>query len=111
MAVYADHPETETGLEKGIPPVATPIGELLFRAGCVWFKNFYFPEGYKEGEVKLQGEKPVDKRARKKALREIDGDLKEFVNTEGGRGESIFKSAIKRAEKIVKTIESEIGKQ
>ncbi len=47
--VYIGHGETEEGLRKGVPPPVTPIGYLLWRAGCVWFKDWYFVEGFWEG--------------------------------------------------------------
>lgn len=35
-----------------------PLGYALFRAGCTWFKDWYFAEGGREGDTKLQGNKP-----------------------------------------------------
>ena len=46
------------GLQRGFPPVGTPLGYALFRAGCTWFKDWYFAEGGREGDTKLQGNKP-----------------------------------------------------
>ena len=49
---------TQTGLLAGIPPLATPLGALLFEVGCGdSFKDWYFPEGGQEGGRKLQGNK------------------------------------------------------
>lgn len=107
MVVYANHEETETGLEKSIPPSATRIGYLLYQAGCVWFKNWYFPEGRKEGRVKLQGEKPVTKKQRKEALFEIYRELKKFLKREKNQSEEVFRQALKRAEKITEEIITE----
>jgi hypothetical protein len=33
---------------------------LLWIGGCRWFKDWYFAEGWKEGGIKLQGEKPLN---------------------------------------------------
>ncbi len=55
--------ETQLGLLAGIPPLATPMGALLHRAGCGdSFKDWYFPEGGQEGGRKLQGNKAFDDR-------------------------------------------------
>jgi hypothetical protein len=47
--------ETEVGLKRRFPPVATPIGTALYEAGATWFKDWYYPEGWMEGGFKLQG--------------------------------------------------------
>ncbi len=47
---------TQRGLLAGIPPLATPLGGVLFDIGCGdSFKDWYFPEGGQEGGRKLQG--------------------------------------------------------
>jgi hypothetical protein len=56
------HQETEEGLRKGIPPVSTPQGILLFHSGCRWVKNWYLAEGGNEGLRKLWGEKPLNEK-------------------------------------------------
>lgn len=57
MVVYGED-ETERGLQRGFPPAVTPLGRALLLAGCTWFKDWYFAEGGREGETKLQGNKP-----------------------------------------------------
>ena len=54
--------ETEEGLRRGIPPVSTPQGTLLFHSGCRWVKNWYLAEGGHEGLRKLWGEKPPNEK-------------------------------------------------
>ncbi len=54
------HQETEEGLRRGIPPVSTPQGILLFHCGCRWVKDWYLAEGGHEGLRKLWGEKPFN---------------------------------------------------
>lgn len=56
------HQETQQGLLKGIPPVSTPQGILLFHSGCRWVKDWYLAEGGHEGLRKLWGEKPINER-------------------------------------------------
>jgi hypothetical protein len=58
MAEYEklDWHTTQRGLLAGIPPLATPLGALLFELGVGdSFKDWYFPEGGMEGTRKLQG--------------------------------------------------------
>jgi len=60
MAEYEklDWHTTQRGLLAGIPPLATPLGALLFDLGVGdSFKDWYFPEGGQEGGRKLQGNK------------------------------------------------------
>ncbi len=52
--------DSERMLGLGYPPVSTPLGYLLFRAGCRSFRDWYIPEGGREGPRKLQGFKPLD---------------------------------------------------
>ena len=47
--------ETEGALRRRVPPAATPLGRALIAAGCRWLKDWYFAEGGREGEAKLQG--------------------------------------------------------
>jgi hypothetical protein len=56
------HQETQQGLLKGIPPVSTPQGILLFHSGFRWVKDWYLAEGGHEGLRKLWGEKPLDEK-------------------------------------------------
>lgn len=63
--------DTQGGLLAGIPPLATPLGALLFDAGSGdSFKDWYFPEGGQEGGRKLQGNKAyTDEQASEMAAR------------------------------------------
>ncbi len=52
---------TERMLSQGLPPVATPLGHLMFLAGCgASFRDWYISEGGREGPRRLQGFKPLD---------------------------------------------------
>ena len=58
MAEYDSRPRTSTAraLAARVPPVATPLGALLFDLGCgVAFRDWYISEGGREGPRKLQG--------------------------------------------------------
>jgi len=106
MVVYLNHEETRKGLERGVPAPATPIGYLLWKSGCTWFKDWYFAEGFREGDVKLQGDKPLDEKNRRKDLLEIHEELTKFLK-KGGKKEELFLKARKRAEDILKHIARE----
>jgi hypothetical protein len=52
---------TERMLSLGLPPVTTPLGYLVFLAGCgASFRDWYISEGGREGPRRLQGFKPLD---------------------------------------------------
>jgi hypothetical protein len=74
MAVYGQD-ETERGLLRGVPPAATPLGHALLRGGCTWFKDWYFAEGGREGETKLQGNKPLTAELRSGQLAAVRNEL------------------------------------
>ncbi len=62
--------ETRRGLMIDIPAQLTRLGFLLFLNGFTWFKDWYFPEGGNEGGQKLQAEKPLtDKDRRRQWIR------------------------------------------
>jgi len=108
MVVYLNHEETKKGLERGVPAPATPIGYLLWKSGFTWFKDWYFAEGFWEGDVKIQGDKPIDNENRRKDLLEIHKELTEFLKKEKGE-ERLFLDARKRAEDVLEVIKREIS--
>ena len=56
-----EHYDTAQSLALGIPAIATPLGYLMFQAGCgAGIKDWYFSEGGNEGPRKLQGFKALD---------------------------------------------------
>jgi len=54
------HHATLLALTRGVPPVCTAQGDLLFQSGFRWVKDWYLAEGGHEGPRKLWGEKPSD---------------------------------------------------
>ena len=109
MVIYVNHEETRKGLERAFPAPTTPIGYLLWKSGCTWFKDWYFAEGFWEGDVKLQGNKPLDEENRKKNLLEMRKELVAFLEREKAE-EKLLLDARKRAEDVLKDIEREISK-
>jgi hypothetical protein len=76
VAYEAD--ETERALRRRTPPAATPLGYEMLRAGCRWFKDWYYPEGGREGGTKLQGTLPLDQEHRQRAEEKLKRDLEAF---------------------------------
>lgn len=73
------HRETKLGLDRGYPPVVTPLGFLLFIAGCgMGFKDWYFAEGGREGPEKLQGYKPIDEEVARQKAEQMLQELRAF---------------------------------
>ncbi len=110
MVPYVDHEETREGLQKGIPAAATPLGYLLWRSGCTSFKDWYFSEGFREGDIKLQGNKPPDKENRRRDLIDTRKELTHFLKREKG-DEKLSLDARKRAETILNTVKKELEPQ
>ena len=77
--------DTERALRRRVPPAATPLGLALLRAGCRWFKDWYFPEGGREGGTKLQGTLPLNEQRRHQAKEELAAELRAFLDR--GHGE------------------------
>jgi hypothetical protein len=82
MVEYDSHSQrvTERILGLGYPPLTTPLGSLLLAAGCRSFRDWYIPEGGREGPRKLQGFKPLDEgtaRERTRALAQALGEVLE----------------------------------
>ncbi len=84
---YLEDEETMIQLARGYPAPASRLGYLLFQNGFTWFKDWYFPEGLMEGNVKLQGEKPLNEEARIRHLRAMYEELESFLSRAGGRDE------------------------
>jgi hypothetical protein len=72
--------ETHTELLLRVPPVATHLGSLMFRAGFRGeFKDWYISEGGHEGPRKLQANKSPTAKAAREAMRVHLAELKAFV--------------------------------
>ncbi len=83
----AGQEETFAELVLGVPPPASYLGFLMFRAGCCGeFKDWYFSEGGHEGPRKLQANKSPDAAAEKLALREHMRRLRAFIRSPMPRG-------------------------
>ena len=75
--------ETRISIACGIPPVATPLGNILFRVGCgVALKDWHFAEGGSEGPRKLQGYKALNEEHRRARTGEMAAKLGSFLQSE-----------------------------
>jgi hypothetical protein len=108
MVDYLNHDETRKSLEHGVPAPATQLGYLLWRAGCTSFKDWYFAEGFWEGNIKLQGNKPLNEEDRRKNLLETRRELTEFLKREKSDMRLLL-DARGRAEDLLKEIAREIS--
>ena len=107
---YSEDQETVHGLSNDFPPPVTRLGYKLFKNGFTWFKDWYFPEGFKEGGQKLQGEKPLNNEYRDKHLKDIENSIKQFLDTykEIDEDSKFITQSIFRGEKILNDIKREI---
>ena len=84
LMVEYDSPEqqdTARSLALGIPPVATPLGYLMFSIGCgTGFKDWYFAESGAEGPRKLQGYKALNKEHAQIKTEEMIRELTSFLD-------------------------------
>ncbi len=72
---------TAQALAANVPPVATPVGAMMFAAGCgVAFKDWYLAEGGREGARKLQGFRAVDAAHEERRGREMFAELEAFMS-------------------------------
>jgi hypothetical protein len=97
--------ETSQGLNCGIPPIATPLGYLLFAAGRLKIKDWYFPEGGNEGMPKLEGIGAVDREHSARMKRETTNELKLFLKRGACHDKELEQPARKRAEEILESID------
>jgi len=71
---------SERMLALGVPPVATPLGYLLFLSGCgASFRDWYISEGGREGPRKLQGFKPLDDEDARRKADSMAEELRQFL--------------------------------
>lgn len=96
MVHYLQDTETAEAITASVPPPATPIGYLLWNAGVRWFKDWYFTEGWMEGDQKLQGNLPIDAETKQERETEWKQVLQDFVD-----GDETFSNCKERAEKAL----------
>ncbi|MBI3913244.1 MAG: DUF1122 family protein [Chloroflexi bacterium] len=94
--------ETRQGLKANLPLLTTPIGFLLFRAECwLGLKNWHFPEGGREGPMKLQGNKALNPEHARERARESIAELEAFAARTGNLPTELERRAQNRAKIIL----------
>ena len=95
MMVEYDSPAqqpSERALTRGYPAAASPIGYLMFQVGCRSYRDWYIPEGGREGPRKLQGFKPWNAEIAREKTAALRTRLRDFLamgidTSEGEAGE------------------------
>lgn len=72
--------ETARALTRGVPAAATETGYRLFQVGCLSFRDWYIPEGGREGPRKLQGFKPYSEEIRREKTGALREELEAFLS-------------------------------
>jgi hypothetical protein len=88
-----------------VPPPASYLGELMFRAGFRGqFKDWYFSEGGHEGPRKLQANKSPTAEAERAAIRDHMWLLRQFVRRRlpSGASAEVIANAVARARGLIK---------
>ena len=101
------HKDTRLGLDRGYPPAVTPLGFLLFVAGCgMGFKDWYFAEGGREGPEKLQGYKPINLEVAKRKAEMMLLDITRFGSTSHEEKDSLARACRFRAEYVMRELKN-----
>jgi len=101
--------ETRLAIGCGIPPIATPLGSMLFRVGCgVAFKDWYFAEGGSEGPRKLQGYKALNEAHRRSRAADMSAEIRSFLLREMPPScRQLWEAAQERAVKILNILSTD----
>jgi len=102
--------ETSQGLNCGIPPIATPLGYLLFSTGRLKVKDWYFPEGGNEGMPKLEGIGAVDGEHAERIRKETARELKLFLKEGACNNKELEAPAKKKAERILQNLKRSLAR-
>lgn len=99
------HRDTRQALALGLPLIATPIGYLLYQAGC-WcgLRDWYIPEGWREGPRKLQGNRPVDDAHARRRAAETVAVLRDFLARPPAGDAELMDAARMRAETVLEEL-------
>lgn len=90
-------------MTRGLPAATSPIGFRMFQVGCRSYRDWYIPEGGREGPRKLQGFKPWNEEIRQEKTAALRAELEAFVSEANGRdGDSVVRQALERAWEVLK---------
>ena len=71
--------QSAQALTRGYPSATSHIGYLMFQVGCRSYRDWYIPEGGREGPRKLQGFKPWNDEIAREKTEALRKRLREFV--------------------------------
>ncbi|MBS3781481.1 MAG: DUF1122 family protein [Candidatus Thermoplasmatota archaeon] len=98
---YQNDDETRDELSSGVPETCTRLGFKLFKRDFTWFKDWYFSEGFHEGNQKLQAEKPIDEEHEENHHQRIKEEIDSFLNSDFEENK-YYRKAEERAKYIIK---------
>lgn len=104
------HQATRQALALSLPLLVTPLGYLLYLAGC-WcaLRDWYIPEGWREGPRKLQGNKPVDAAHARRRAAETVKVLQDFLSHPPAGDAALIGAACARAQAILEGLRPWLG--
>ena len=108
---YFNDIETRSQLQRGFPPVLSRLGYKMFGLGFTWFKDWYFPEGFLEGNQKLQGEIALDDERRRKHLQATRKEAERFTQAYAAREikDEYLRRALDRHDSVIPLIDRVIA--
>jgi hypothetical protein len=96
--------ETKRALYQNVPPIATPLGESLFRLGFgARFKDWQIAEGGSEGPRKLQAYKPPSGEHARRWRREAREQLEAFLAAPAQANEAV-RASRERARRLLEAL-------
>ncbi len=98
---YVEDKETVRDLSAGVPPQLSRIGFELAKRGFSWQRDWYYPEGLREGNPKIQAERPLDPSKRLRHLENLRVDLEDFLRRSG---EEDLRERVKERFKILQEL-------
>jgi hypothetical protein len=94
---------TREALALGIPPILTPLGQILRETGYERVRDWHIAEGGLEGPTKLIGYKPFDPQTTSRRRKELEGEMKEFLARPAGH-HPLEKEARGKARQVLDTL-------
>ncbi|HJW87998.1 MAG TPA: DUF1122 family protein [Dehalococcoidia bacterium] len=70
---------TREALALGVPPVLTPLGQMLRQIGCERVRDWHIAEGGREGPRKLIGYRAFNAQTSSRRRKELESELQEFL--------------------------------
>lgn len=108
---YFNDIETRSQLHRGFPAVLSRLGYKMFGLGFTWFKDWYFPEGFLEGNQKLQGEIALDDERRTRHLQAIKKEVERFAQAYAAReiNDEYLRRAADRYDNFTSSIDGQVA--